>query len=88
MNLLRPILAVAVIALAIVFSGRFSEQHTSEDPFQQLYLHLMPARLVHHHEAPEATGHEEAAGEHAGEAEDEHAEDHPVAESLITLPAS
>ncbi len=73
MNLLRPILAVAVIAIAIVFSGRFSEHHKSDDVFQQLYLHLMPANLVQHSEHGE---------DHADEAVSEHGD----SELLFTLP--
>ena len=48
MNLIRPILALAVIAGAILFSGKFAEHHHNESVFQQLYLHLMPARMVQH----------------------------------------
>jgi F-type H+-transporting ATPase subunit a len=84
-NLLRPILAVAVVALAIVFSGKYAEHHSNENPFQQLYLHLMPARLVQHAEA----GHAEAAVEDAhgevAQQADAHGE-HGGAPSLIALP--
>jgi F-type H+-transporting ATPase subunit a len=88
-NLLRPILAVAVIAFAIVFSGRYAEHHTSEDVFQQLYLHLMPARLVQHAEGEHDTSGEHADGEHEHEAEaaaDHGGDGHEAAASLIALP--
>jgi len=86
-SLLRPILAVAVIAVAIVFSGRFSEHHHSDHVFQQLYLHLMPARLVQPTEGAEHA----AEGEHGtdGEAAHEEADDahgHAVATALVALP--
>jgi F-type H+-transporting ATPase subunit a len=70
-NLLRPLLALAVIAGAILFSGKFSEHHSNENVFTQLYLHLMPSRLVQ----PGAT-------EHGAEQHGEHA----AAESLLAIP--
>jgi ATP synthase subunit 6 len=85
-NLIRPILALAVIVGAILFSGKFSEHHKNEDPFQQLYLHLMPARLVQHAEGS-ATGHDAAAG-HAdeGHAEEGHGASAHAAPSLFAIP--
>ncbi|MFT7487164.1 MAG: ATP synthase subunit 6, partial [Candidatus Paceibacteria bacterium] len=73
MNFLRPILALVVIFGACFVSQKYSEHHSNEDVFQQLYLHLMPAKLV----APSAGGHgadESAAG------------DHGAAEALFALP--
>ncbi|HIG10934.1 MAG TPA: ATP synthase F0 subunit A [Planctomycetes bacterium] len=77
MNLLRPILALAVIAGAIAFSGKYAEHHENSDPFQQLYLHLMPARLVQQTDA--------AHGDEA-HAEAAHGGGHGAAASLVALP--
>jgi F-type H+-transporting ATPase subunit a len=79
-NLLRPISALVVIALAVFTSGSFSEHHSNENPFQQLYLHLMPARLVSHVEHADAGAHGLEAGDHGMEAA------HAADPSLIALP--
>lgn len=87
MSLLRPILAVAVIAVAIVFSGRFSEHHGHADPFQQLYLHLMPARLIQPDGLAEhQPGEQEGADEHGSGGEAAQAETSP-GEQAGTSPA-
>lgn len=76
MNLLRPILALAVIFGAIAFSGKYSEHHSNDNVFQQLYLHLVPAKLVSHSEAPAA---HDAVDEHGDVA-------HTSGEALFALP--
>ncbi len=79
MNFLRPILAALVIAAAILFSGSYSEHHSHDNPFQQLYLHLVPARLVVSNHAAEGAAHGDVHGV-AG------AEEHGSGDSLISLP--
>ncbi len=57
MNFLRPILALLVIFGACFVSTSYSEHHSNENVFQQLYLHLVPARLVQQHPAAEHGDH-------------------------------
>ncbi|MDP6739356.1 MAG: F0F1 ATP synthase subunit A [Planctomycetota bacterium] len=76
MNLLRPIIMLAVVVCACVATTRFTPHHSAENSgaFNALYMHLMPAAL-------EAPHHEEAGHE---------ADDHAHGEPLFTLslPAS
>ncbi|MCC6405614.1 MAG: F0F1 ATP synthase subunit A [Planctomycetes bacterium] len=63
MNLLRPVLALALVLGACILSARFTAHHTIDDPFVALYSHLVPAPLVSpaphgtDHAADSATGH-------------------------------
>lgn len=78
MNFLRPILAIAVVLGACLISKNFSEHHVNENVFQQLYLHLVPGKLVSHGDGADAHGAEEqAADDHGG---------HGEAHALIALP--
>jgi F-type H+-transporting ATPase subunit a len=56
-NLLRPILALALIVGTCVFSAKFTAHHAAHDPFVALYSHLVPAPLVagESHEGVEGT---------------------------------
>ncbi|MCF6286246.1 MAG: F0F1 ATP synthase subunit A [Candidatus Hydrogenedentes bacterium] len=78
MNLLRPILALLVIFSACMISKKYSEHHVNENVFQQLYLHLVPARLVQPAADHDAGGHDAGANGQAGE--------HAASEGLISLP--
>ena len=62
MNFLRPLLAVAIILGACLISKNYSEHHSNENVFTQLYLHLMPADLVSHADGDVA---EHGEGAHA-----------------------
>ena len=79
MNFLRPILALLVIAGAIAFTGKYSEHHTADNVFSQLFTHLMPARLV---QLPD--GAMSMDGEPAADSQGE--EGHARAHSLISSP--
>ena len=96
MNVLRPLLILAVVVGACFLSTAYSEHHSgsNEDAFNFLYGHVTPAVLVlgGHDEGPETGtgidaepgahgGHDEAAGEEAAHAA-------PVENPLlaITLP--
>ncbi len=90
MNLLRPLLALLIIAGAIFAGTKFSEHHTGKNAFETLYMHLVPARLV-----TESAHADEQAGEHGGEHGDDHAAGHtgeggeaPHFLLAINLPAS
>lgn len=63
MNLLRPILVVALILGACFVGTKFTAHHTAADPFVALYMHLVPAPLVvpEHHEPAAPAGTESAA---------------------------
>jgi hypothetical protein len=65
-SFLRPVLLVAVVALACWLSSTYSEHHEASHSqvFQSLYRHVVPAPLVKPH-GSEAEGHE-AAEEHVG----------------------
>ncbi len=82
MNFIRPLLALVVIFGAVLFSGSYSLHHHNDNPFKQLYLHLMPSRMVQHVEHGDAAGHEvEAAhGEEAAHGA------HDDAPSLFAIP--
>ena len=89
MNFLRPILALVVVFGACLISKEYSEHHSNENVFQQLYLHLVPAKLVSHssHGADshgaEAHVDEDAS---AGHATDEHGGGHASGDALLALP--
>jgi F-type H+-transporting ATPase subunit a len=79
--MLRPLLALALVLGTCLVSKEFSEHHANENVFKQLYLHLVPAKLVSHGDAA-AHGDEHAAADHAADdhaAEDHAAEDHGAA---------
>lgn len=61
MSLLRPVLAILVVAVACALSMAFSEHHagSNEKPFDLLYAHVVPAVLVSE-EAHEDHSHTEA----------------------------
>ena len=57
MSFLRPLLMVAVVAIACFLSTTWSQHHevSNADPFTGLYGHVVPVPLVHHHdEDPDA----------------------------------
>ncbi len=90
MNFLRPILALVVVFGACLISKEYSEHHSNENVFQQLYLHLVPAKLVSHssHADDHGAGSHVDAESHmeegasAGHAADEHAS----GDALLALP--
>ncbi len=49
---MRGILAIAVVVVACFFNFKLSPHHDLENPFQVLYMHLMPAPLVTDNHAP------------------------------------
>jgi F-type H+-transporting ATPase subunit a len=73
--MLRPLLALALVLGTCLVSKEFSEHHANENVFKQLYLHLVPAKLVSHGDA--AHGDEHATDDHASE--DHASEDHGTA---------
>lgn len=86
MKLLRPLLILAILALAVGISFSRSEHHVGKNAFETLYMHLMPGRLL----AGGAGAHgadEHAAEGHAaeGHAADEHAAEAPR-EFLVSIP--
>ena len=100
MSFLRPLIALAVVALPIWVSGNYAEHHSSDNVFSGLFMHLMPATLVSHgaeagdgHGAPGAgEEHAEPGHDHAAEAlghDDEQAAagaQHGAGSPLISLP--
>jgi F-type H+-transporting ATPase subunit a len=71
----RTIAALVLLALAAWFSGRHAEHHTSENPFELLYLHLMPAKLLADpHAAHADAAHADAAHADAAHADAAHAD--------------
>jgi len=96
-NFLRPLLAAVIVLGACWTSKTYSEHHSNESVFQQLYLHLMPAKLVAHDGGEHGNG-EHGDGEHgAGSAATDHGSDehaagghgddgHGASEPLIALP--
>lgn len=62
MNLLRPFVILAVIAAAIAFSAKHAPHHAGTNPFETLYMHLVPTRLIATSEAEE---HASEPGGHA-----------------------
>jgi F-type H+-transporting ATPase subunit a len=50
----RSLIAIVLIAVGVVLNTRYSPHHSGANPFQVLYMHLIPAKLV-------------APGEHAAE---------------------
>ena len=77
----RSVVAWVLIAAACWAGLNYSVHHVGKNAFETLYLHLLPAALVHHHD--------EAAGEdHASEASAEHVEHAYVRDDyLLTVPA-
>lgn len=80
----RSIAALLLVAAAAWFSSSYSEHHTNENPFQLLYLHLMPAKLLAHpHAAHESAPGDESSADapaHAGsQGELEHVGQAPAA---------
>ncbi|MEZ6004674.1 MAG: F0F1 ATP synthase subunit A [Planctomycetota bacterium] len=69
MSFLRYVLMLAVVLGACFLSSTYSEHHSTnnENAFEGLYMHLMPAALVHGEHAPEAT-HGDAEAGHGAEA--------------------
>lgn len=67
MNILRPLLAVLVIAAACWTNVTFSEHHTPEGDFEVVHMfgHLMPATLVVHGEEGAHVGDDEGAADDA-----------------------
>lgn len=53
MNLIRPILALALIFGSIWFAYAKAEHHEGDSVFQTLYMHLHPGRLLADHGDPE-----------------------------------
>lgn len=78
MNLLRPILVLALIVGACLVSARFTAHHSVDDPFIALYSHLVPAPLV-------SGAHEAAAGHEATPAG--HGDSHAAPHYLLSVPA-
>jgi ATP synthase subunit 6 len=96
---LRPLLILAVIIGACFTSVTYSEHHEggNEEAFQVLYMHLMPANLVHpshadeeHAAAPsEAKALLASSDDEAGEAHaDDAAHEHHAAKPLISIGAN
>ena len=85
---MRWILAVVIIAAACFTGFKYSPHHTGANPFETLYLHLMPVPLVTHveeaHAGEEAHG-DEAADEHAVADTSEHG-GHGATETLVEIP--
>lgn len=92
MNILRPLLAVLVIAAACWTNVTFSEHHTPEGDFEVVHMfgHLMPATLVVHGEGETHVGEAgaEAGEDHvAGDTDDDgHGDMQPMLS--ITLPGA
>ncbi len=65
MNVLRPILVLALISVTVFLSGKWMEHHTGDSVFQTLYLHLQPAKLYSEHPShdtlPGDAGHTEGS---------------------------
>ena len=70
MNLLRPLLVVAVIVAAVVYAGNHSPHHSGRNAFETLYMHLVPSYLEKH----------PAHGEHAEHGDEAHGDEHAVEE--------
>ncbi len=98
MSALRPLLILAVIVGACFTSVKYSEHHAggNEQAFNVLYMHLMPANLVHPaHESEgfnplEHSGIDSDAKAQLASTQDEHADDahaHGPAVPLISIPA-
>lgn len=49
MNLIRPILVLALVFGTVFLAGRLMEHHSGDSVFQTLYLHLQPAKLYSEH---------------------------------------
>jgi len=66
-SFLRPLLMVAVVAVACFLSTTKSQHHAigNDDPFIGLYRHVVPAPLVHQHDTHADEGHGAAAEDHA-----------------------
>ena len=64
----RSLVALVLVVGTCWFGLNYSVHHVGKNAFETLYLHLLPAELVHHHEG------EEHGGEHAHEAGAEHAD--------------
>ena len=78
----RTLIALGVVIVACWAGLNYSVHHTGQNAFETLYMHLVPAPLVHHHETDDQA-HDDAAG--ADHAHDEHV--YKRADYLFTVPA-
>ena len=77
---MRLVSALLIVVAACWASHTYSEHHTGSNAFETLYMHLVPAALVHHGD-DHGGGHDEAG--HDGHAE--HG-DHHAADPLLEVP--
>ena len=70
----RLLLALAIVLGTCLVSKEFSEHHANENVFKQLYLHLVPAKLVSHADHG-ADGHGAAEAGGAAHADDGHGDE-------------
>lgn len=98
--MVRSLLALVLILGTCFLSKELSEHHSNENVFKQLYLHLVPAKLVTHgdgHAEDHGAGHEDHGaghddhGDHDGDAghaasAGDHGDGHGAGEPLLALP--
>lgn len=94
MNILRPLIALALIVAACWTNVMFSEHHEASGKFQvvQMFSHLMPANLVQHAEvhddamAAAGAAEHDAAAEHGAAAMETAEGGHGASSLVLALP--
>ena len=80
---MRLVTALLIVIAACWASYTYSEHHKGKNPFETLYMHLVPAALVHHGDDHGAADDHDSAAEHDSEADGGH---HAAAEPLLKVP--